>query len=439
VLKYNNCPAPGPCNVTYNWTRNGASVGTTQTVSVNTAGTYVVTATDCRNCVARDTVVVTASTLVATSTAGTISCYGGTTTVTVSATGGTAPYTGTGTFVRGCGTYTFTVTDAKGCTANTTITVTQPTQLVASATAPAIPFCGTTTTVTVSATGGTAPYTGTGTFVRGAGTYTFTVTDSKGCTSSCTITIAAPQCGPVDPNKCYKLVNRNSGKVLSIEGCSTNDGKKAQQQTSSGCSTFRFELVETGFYKIINTNSGKVLDVNGASTADDANVIQYTYGGGNNQKWSLTASGAYFVIKAKHSGKAMSVKNASTANGADIVQKGTGSNNNEQWQIVEVACGTAFGDDDGIYVSAEEFNVEAYPNPSNSYFNLNIKSSDKTTPINVRLVDVTGKVITLYPHVEALKSDRLLRIDANQLPGGVYFAEVTQGNKRKTLKLVKVN
>ena len=227
---------------------------------------------------------------------------------------------------------------------------------------------------------------------------------------------------------------------MSIAGCSTANGANAQQQASSTCQTFKFVLVETGYYEIINTNSGKALDVSGASTADNANVIQYTYSGGNNQKWSLTASGAYFVIKAKHSGKAMSVKNASTSNGADVVQKGTGSNNNEQWQIVEVPCGTAFGGDDGIYVSAEqEFDVEAYPNPSNSYFNLTIKSSDKTTPITVRVMDVNGKVITLFPNVESLKSDRKLRIEAAQLPGGVYFAEVTQGDKRKTLKLVKLN
>ena len=43
--------------------------------------------------------------MVAASTAGMIACYGGTTTVTVSATGGTAPYTGTGTFTVSAGTY----------------------------------------------------------------------------------------------------------------------------------------------------------------------------------------------------------------------------------------------------------------------------------------------------------------------------------------------
>ncbi|MEI9807476.1 MAG: hypothetical protein WDO16_06080 [Bacteroidota bacterium] len=45
----------------------------------------------------------------------------GTATVTVTASGGTAPYRGTGTFTRDAGTYSFVVTDAKGCTAVTTM------------------------------------------------------------------------------------------------------------------------------------------------------------------------------------------------------------------------------------------------------------------------------------------------------------------------------
>lgn len=52
-------------------------------------------------------------------------CFGATTTVTVTATGGTLPYTVTGSplTVSG-GTFTYTTTDAKGCTATTTATVT---------------------------------------------------------------------------------------------------------------------------------------------------------------------------------------------------------------------------------------------------------------------------------------------------------------------------
>ncbi|MFM7814225.1 MAG: hypothetical protein ACKO66_06880, partial [Flavobacteriales bacterium] len=91
----------------------------------------------------------------ATSIANPVLCFGGSSTVTVSATGGTAPYTGTGTFTVTAGTYDYIVVDANGCRDTTSITVTQPSApLTASATAGTILCNGQTTTVTVTATGG---------------------------------------------------------------------------------------------------------------------------------------------------------------------------------------------------------------------------------------------------------------------------------------------
>ncbi len=124
-----------------------------------------------------------------------IKCYNDSATVTVTATGGTAPYTGTGTFKVIAGTYTYTVRDAAGATSSSTITITRPAApLAATANAGTISVAGGTTTIAVSATGGTAPYSGTGTFTVSAGTYTYTVSDANGCTSSITKTVSN---GPV--------------------------------------------------------------------------------------------------------------------------------------------------------------------------------------------------------------------------------------------------
>ena len=101
--------------------------------------------------------------------AGTIASFGGSTTVNVVANGGSAPYTGTGTFTVTAGTYNYTVTDAFGCQLIKTITVTQPINLVSSPTTAGIKCFASSANVNVNAVGGTAPYTGTGTFVISAG------------------------------------------------------------------------------------------------------------------------------------------------------------------------------------------------------------------------------------------------------------------------------
>ena len=159
------------------------------------AGTYTYTVTDANGCTATTTITISqpAASVVASATQdAAILCNGGTTTVTVSATGGTTPYSGAGTFTVGAGTYTYTVTDANGCSSSTTITVTEPSAVVASSSATAILCNGGSSTVTVSATGGTAPYSGTGSFSVTAGTYTYTVTDANGCTATTSVTVTEP-------------------------------------------------------------------------------------------------------------------------------------------------------------------------------------------------------------------------------------------------------
>jgi gliding motility-associated-like protein len=158
-----------------------------------TAGTHTYTVTDARGCVATTTITVSEPALLsASSVSGSIACNGGTTTITVSGTGGTMPYTGTGTYTVTAGTYSYTVTDANGCTATTSKTVTQPTMLTASSTAGSIACNAGTTTVTVTAAGGTTPYTGTGTYTVTTGTYTYTVTDANGCTATTTVNVGEP-------------------------------------------------------------------------------------------------------------------------------------------------------------------------------------------------------------------------------------------------------
>jgi hypothetical protein len=166
----------------------------TRTITNVAAGTYTYTVTDARGCVASRTITITQPLpLTASSSATTINCFGGNSTVTVSATGGVAPYTGTGNFVVTAGSYTYTVRDALGATTTTTINVTQPSLLAATAVAGTVTTFGGSTSVVVSATGGTPPYTGTGTINNVlAGTYSYTVTDARGCTANTNVTINQP-------------------------------------------------------------------------------------------------------------------------------------------------------------------------------------------------------------------------------------------------------
>ncbi|RLD85880.1 MAG: hypothetical protein DRJ02_09575, partial [Bacteroidetes bacterium] len=100
------------------------------------------------------------------------------------------------------GTYTVTVTDANGCTADASVTITEPEELIADLEFEPIECFGGTTTVTIIAQGGTPDYTytfngetnGTGVFENiSAGTdYPWLVVDAHGCEVSGTITLTEP-------------------------------------------------------------------------------------------------------------------------------------------------------------------------------------------------------------------------------------------------------
>ena len=192
----------------YNYTWNTTPVLTSATITGLSIGTYSVTVTDANGCTATDNVLLTQpDSLEALTSCNAIACFGDTTAdIVLLVAGGTTPYTylwSTGATTRnldnqGAGTYTVTVTDAKGCTITSTAIVEEPAQLIATASPLHIACNGAATGgVNLSVLGGTAPYTylwSNGAATQNltglvAGTYTVTVTDKNGCRDTASATI----------------------------------------------------------------------------------------------------------------------------------------------------------------------------------------------------------------------------------------------------------
>jgi gliding motility-associated-like protein len=138
------------------------------------------------------------------------SCFGASDgTITVTLTGGTAPFAsvwsdGITTQNRtnlAAGTYSLTITDANGCTATTSATISQPTDIIITETHQNVDCNGNSTgSIDATASGGTGPYTyawSSGPATEdltglAASTYILTVTDSKNCTKTLSVAITEP-------------------------------------------------------------------------------------------------------------------------------------------------------------------------------------------------------------------------------------------------------
>lgn len=201
----------GP-NYTYAWSPNVSSSSLATTLW---AATYSITVTDQANCSQTYSVTITepAQPLTLGIQSTNVPCFGQNNgSITLTVTGGTPNYTyawspnvSTGNSATGLspGNYSITVTDANGCSAMPIITISEPSQPLALATAQTDLTCYQSNdgTATVTVTGGTTPYTyawtgssSTGSTATGlaAGPYTVTVTDNNLCTNTATYTLTQP-------------------------------------------------------------------------------------------------------------------------------------------------------------------------------------------------------------------------------------------------------
>ena len=276
---------------TYVWTPN---VSTIYYATGLSAGTYTISITDNIGCNHMLAVTVTqpSATLIDTVTSAVSPlCSGGFGTATIGVTGGTAPYTYLWTpngyttatvSTLPAGTYTVIVNDNHGCMATCSVTITQTPALrdsVASVTEVSC-YAGSNGSATVGVSGGLSPYTytwspnvsttATATGLS-AGTYSVTVTDMNGCSSSTTVI-----------NIMQPLALTDNINVLSNVGCNGGNGGSATATVSGGTSPYTYLWSPGGqtTYSVSGLAAGtytvSVTDNNGCNNTTSVTISQPT-------------------------------------------------------------------------------------------------------------------------------------------------------------------
>ena len=387
--------------------------------NVEVAGTYNYTVTDANGCTDVASVTVTQpDLLVASSSSGAIACFGGSTTVEVTATGGTAPYVNTGNYTVTSGTSRYVIQDANGCVAITTINITEPDLLVASYTAGTIACFGATAPVTVSAVGGTEPYTGTGTFNTPAGATQYTVTDANGCTSSVVVRLSQPSQVRVDagqdkrvyfgygPLACATL----SANALGGTGAITyqwfdNNGNLV----ASGSSTTVCPSTTTN-YTVVAT------DANGCTASDVVAVcvtdVTCAAGNSGNLKVQICTRNNRTLCVSPSAVPAHLRNGATLGSCSERSCTVTSAREMADDQIVEeYASDKAAG---------EMLDVQIFPNPTSGLVNINISASEQV--FEVQVFDAMGRLVN---SVKNQSADRTIMLNLTDLPSGVYMVRIS--------------
>lgn len=267
---------------------------TSDAISGMPAGTYQVITTDKNGCISTSTItfieppVLTSSTLVTSNYNGEeISCFGlADGEATTSASGGVSAYTyfwsdgqtsSTGSNLSS-GTYSVTTTDANGCTSISTVTLTEPQELIASASITS-DYNGQDISCTgeadgqasSSAVGGTDSYSYSWTNGQNiavasglsSGTYTVTITDINGCSDDASVTLV----DPINLSSTIAVTSDYNGLDISCFGFS--DGQ-AIATPSGGTSPYTFDwtngqTTQTASGLNAGTHIATITDVNGCN------------------------------------------------------------------------------------------------------------------------------------------------------------------------------
>jgi hypothetical protein len=261
-----NAATGGAGSYIYDWTPGIPTGDGTTTISGLTSGTWTCTVTDAAGCTATTTVNITSpSQMVPSASAGTIACNGGATSVSVTATGGTSPYSGTGTFTATVGTFTYSVSDANGCISTASVTITEPAVLAATAVGTDPSTCnGANGSADLTVSGGTSAYTfawsnsATTEDISGviSGNYNCTITDANGCTTTASVTLTDPALPAVTYSNAFSTI------------CLA-DAPQTLTGGSPAGGTFSGPGVSSGSFDPATAGTG-------------THVITYTYTDGNN-------------------------------------------------------------------------------------------------------------------------------------------------------------
>ncbi|MFM7822949.1 MAG: beta strand repeat-containing protein, partial [Bacteroidota bacterium] len=236
---------------------------------------------------------------------------------TIIATGGTSPYsfqwsngqTSQSASSLAAGTYTVSVTDANGCTSTGSVQVLQPSNLLASVNTVQNVDCngGANGLINLNVSGGISPYiyswsngsTSQDISSLIAGTYTVTITDANGCTTSVLQNISEPPAQlstTATVNQSVSCFGGTNGSIIvSVSGGSPsytyNWSNGASTNSISGLTSGNYTLTVIDANGCQNMTTYTVAEPNAPLAANQINISNVSCNGGSNGSVSVSVSG----------------------------------------------------------------------------------------------------------------------------------------------------
>ncbi len=138
-------------------------------------------------------------------------------------------------------------------------------------------------------------------------------------------------------NGTYKIVNRNSVKVMDVVDASTANGAKIQQWGYGGTTNQQWVFTHRGAnqYTITSAQTGKAIDQAAGSILSGDYIQMYALNSSSaNQRWiPMPTDSGYYKLVSANTGLALVAADSSTTNGARIIQQEFSGLPSQQWWL----------------------------------------------------------------------------------------------------------
>ena len=272
--------------------------------------------------------------------------------------------------------------------------------------------------------------------VSSSGSYTVTETDVNGCSSTSVATTVSVSSAPVPTVSSSGSTTLCAGQSVVLTA-STSDS----YLWSPGSETTQSITVTTaGTYNVTTTNA---VTCSGVGTSASTSVVVNPV---------PTAAGAV----ASTTGTVVTFSNSSTGATTYNWNFGDASNSsasapvhayatNGNYTVTLIASNATCSDtvtfnitiNVGIAEIKTLVGVNLYPNPVNQEATIDVNLTESTT-IVVTVYDITGKAVMNVFEGQMTAGITTLKVDASELPAGIYFTTIASKNANKTLKMVVI-
>ena len=460
------------------------------------AGTYTVTVTDANGCTGSTSATINAApaAITLTALANQIICFGGKGSVTLSSNGATPlSYGGDATSNLSAGTYNYTVTDANGCMASTSATISQPKEPLSIKCSSTNVTCNGANTGTASVSGfsynvgsvtySIAPNIGTQNpqalwKFEGlpAGTYTITAQDD--CTSStCQVTIAPSKCAHLFPTSTSCCTYSNGTALELPEICytaATNNAGGSISNATPGVFFYyaKFVATSTDFivdvlqendlssFKLFNIQQSNQIIIWGPNCEKVATGIEIGTSGQGTVQVKKAIVGATYVISVKYDTKTIIGSNYSGLNKPEVKytfksQIKPANDPFAPYSDIVGSKGTILAKDcKSVFVSPGvcpppvqplmsnnktnysvfENKLSVIPNPANSIVELSF-NAEMDSRSAIIISDMNGKTLRKIDY-QAVVGLNTTSVNLDDLANGVYIITVKTNNQQLAERLV---